>query len=137
SVKRQLQLALTKKEFTLYYEPRLNTANGFFSSIQAITVWNNPKRGELWPADFLPMMEEAAMVRYFTLWMLRSALHDAQIWHRKGYKFRMSLNIIFSDKLADKLDSSVLSFLLNEIKSSSVPSMMFSLEISEKALMNA
>lgn len=131
SVKRQLQEALAQNEFVLHYQPRLNTANGYFTSLEVIPLWNHPRRGSISFAQAMPMFEEASMVQYFSMWMVRHALNDAEKWFKKGYKFRISLNI----SLADKLDSRVLAYILREVRAHTMSSGLFSLEVSEAALL--
>lgn len=131
SVKRQLQDAMTKHELKLFYEPRLNTATGYFSSLEVVPVWEHPRRGQLGLAEFLPMLQEAAMVQYFAMWMIRRALEDAHEWHKKGYKFRISLKV----SLTDKVDPRVLSFLMKEVQVHPMESGLFNIEVIEKALL--
>ncbi|RUO63389.1 EAL domain, c-di-GMP-specific phosphodiesterase class I (or its enzymatically inactive variant) [Pseudidiomarina planktonica] len=133
SVKRQLQEALAKNEFVLHYQPRLNTANGYFTSLEVIPLWNHPRRGMISFAEAMPILEEASMVQYFSMWLVRHALHDAEAWFKKGYKFRISLNI----SLTDKLDAKVLAYILREVRAHTMASGLFSLEVSEAALVNA
>lgn len=133
SVKRQLQEALANNEFVLHYQPRLNTANGYFTSLEVIPMWDHPRRGLISFAQAMPILEEASMVQYFSMWLVRHALKDAESWFKKGYKFRISLNI----SLADKLDPKVLAYILHEVRAHTMASGLFSLEVSEAALVSA
>lgn len=133
SVKRQLQEALANHEFVLRYQPRLNTVDGYFASLEVIPLWEHPRRGTIALSEAMPILEEASMVQYFSLWLARKALDDAKRWFKKGYKFRISLNI----SLTDKLDSRVLAFILQEVRTHAVARGFLSLEVSEVALVAA
>lgn len=130
---RQVQLALSNNEFSLCYQPRLNTNTGFFASLEAMVCWNHPKRGKLWFDDFSPMLEEESMLQYFTLWTVRETFADVETWLAKGYKFRLSLNIT----LNDVLNSTILAYIIAEIKRRPMLANVFSIEISERALVRS
>lgn len=54
----ELDDALEKRQFVVYYQPQYNHANGTLIGAEALARWQHPDRGLLSPGVFIPAMEE-------------------------------------------------------------------------------
>ena len=50
----RLRDAVDAKQFVLHYQPQVNIATGRVESVEALLRWNDPERGLIPPAQFLP-----------------------------------------------------------------------------------
>jgi diguanylate cyclase (GGDEF)-like protein len=54
--------ALVNKEFELHYQPLVNLQTNEVNGFEALLRWNNPARGLVSPADFIPIAEETGLI---------------------------------------------------------------------------
>jgi EAL domain-containing protein (putative c-di-GMP-specific phosphodiesterase class I) len=75
-----LQGALTRNEFELYYQPQIDLISDSVSGFEALLRWNHPVRGVVSPLDFIPVAEETGMIGAIGEWVLRMACFEAENW---------------------------------------------------------
>jgi EAL domain-containing protein (putative c-di-GMP-specific phosphodiesterase class I) len=75
-----LRRALRAEEFTIHYQPIIDTRRGGASCCEALVRWRHPRRGMVSPADFIPIAEETGLIIEIGEWVLRQACHDAMSW---------------------------------------------------------
>jgi diguanylate cyclase (GGDEF)-like protein/PAS domain S-box-containing protein len=84
ALEHRLRSALDNQQYTLYYQPKINIANGRLEGVEALLRWNDPERGLVSPAEFLPILESTGMIVTVGEWALRQAASDCQRWQRAG-----------------------------------------------------
>jgi EAL domain-containing protein (putative c-di-GMP-specific phosphodiesterase class I) len=72
-----LRRALSAQEFTIHYQPIIDTRRGGASCCEALVRWRHPERGMVSPAHFIPLAEETGLIIEIGEWVLRQACHDA------------------------------------------------------------
>jgi len=75
-----LRKAITNGEFEVYYQPILYLQTGKVSGLEALLRWNHPERGQISPADFIPLAEETGLILPLGEWVLRTACMHAAQW---------------------------------------------------------
>src|SRR4029079_7058241 len=58
----ELNEALERNEFTLFYQPVVATANGRVSGFEALIRWKHPIRGMVPPIEFIPLAERSGQI---------------------------------------------------------------------------
>ena len=76
--------ALETESFTLAYQPVLSTASGEVVGVEALMRWNHPSRGNVSPAEFIPMAEASGQIVDMGLWALRTACRQQRQWRRSN-----------------------------------------------------
>ena len=75
-----LQGALARNEFELYYQPQVDLTSDSVSGFEALLRWNYPVRGLVSPLDFIPVAEETGLIGAIGEWALRAACFEAENW---------------------------------------------------------
>jgi diguanylate cyclase (GGDEF)-like protein len=89
-----LRQALEHNEFTLHYQPKVDLTTKHIVGLEALIRWNNATLGNVSPAEFIPIAEEAGLIIAIGEWVLRSACKQLAIWRKLGAtQLVMSVNI--------------------------------------------
>jgi diguanylate cyclase (GGDEF)-like protein/PAS domain S-box-containing protein len=89
-----LHEALDKKQFVLYYQPKMNLLSGKLTGAEALIRWNDPRSGLVPPGKFIPMLEETGLIHEVGGWALRQAIADYLRWRSLGLSaVRIAVNV--------------------------------------------
>ncbi len=83
-LERDLHRALDQGQFYLHYQPIMDLATGAFVSAEALIRWHHPRRGEVSPAEFIPLAEETGIIAEIGEWVLRESVACFQRWRAAG-----------------------------------------------------
>ena len=125
-----MRRAATDNELELYFQPKIALEDGSICGAEALLRWTHPELGEIPPAEFVPLAENAGNVGMLTEWVLRKSIAQARNWRESGLELPVAVNLSGRDLLNDKLPYLLMQILReNEVDASSLV-----LEITEEAL---
>ena len=75
-----LQNAIVRGEFELYYQPLVSLIANRIIGFEALLRWHHPTRGLVSPMEFIPVSEETGMIVTIGEWVLRTACIEAATW---------------------------------------------------------
>lgn len=76
----ELRDALKNDQLNLVYQPIVDTRTHRVVSLEALARWTHPELGEIPPAVFIPIAEEANLIGALGDWVLRRACEQAASW---------------------------------------------------------
>lgn len=76
-----LRAALENEEFHLLYQPVVQAGTGALTGFEALLRWTHPEFGNVSPAKFVPLAEEARLIAPIGEWVLRAACMEAAQWN--------------------------------------------------------
>jgi len=85
-----LREALGAGQLSLVYQPLVDTRTGAITACEALVRWRHPVRGDLSPAEFIPLAEETGLVSLLGEWALEEACREAARWPRD---LRVAVNV--------------------------------------------
>ena len=88
-----LQTALERHEFELYYQPKVALATGAIVGFEALARWPHKERGFVPPDMFITAMEQTGLIYDFSCWVLRTALEQCTRWRRLGWDIQGAVNL--------------------------------------------
>ena len=128
----RLRTALQRKQFQLYFQPQVQE-EGAVRGAEALLRWNDPERGPVSPAEFIPVAEETGVIVSIGRWVLQSACEQLRRWQEipAMRTLRLSVNISAKQFGSD----SFVSELVEQVRASEVNPALLELELTESVLL--
>ncbi|MGH0036690.1 MAG: putative bifunctional diguanylate cyclase/phosphodiesterase [Myxococcota bacterium] len=93
-LERRLRAAVAANALTLSYQPIRCGRSGRTTGVEALLRWTDPELGDISPAEFVPVAEDADLIVPIGQWVIRTACLQARAWQDAGYApIRMSVNL--------------------------------------------
>lgn len=80
SIELDLRAALEGEELDLHYQPIISCADGSVVGVEALLRWHHPLYGNMPPAEFIPVAENAGLLPAIGEWVLDRSMTDAKLW---------------------------------------------------------
>lgn len=81
----------------LVYQPKVSLTSGQTVSLEALIRWCHPERGELSPAEFLPVAHFTSLMHRLTDWVVNEAVRQLTVWSVRLPLLPVSVNVSVSD----------------------------------------
>ena len=128
-----LRDALRLDQFVLHYQPKLNLNTGRIRGVEALLRWNRPGYGLVYPAQFVPIMEETGMVVRAGDWIIDAACRQIAAWSREHVcDVRVAVNVSSRQFVEGDLEGAIRTSLARH----RIDPSLLELELTESALMS-
>lgn len=132
TMENSLRYALKRNEFTVFYQPQVNTASGQITGMEALVRWLHPDRGLVGPVEFIPLAEDTGLIIPIGEWVLHTACAQNKAWQESGLQpVRVTVNISACQFQQQNLVNTV----AQALKQTGLDPQWLELEITESALM--
>ena len=131
SLRTDLQHAEESGQLCLAYQPIVRIDTGYRHGVEALLRWNHPARGQLSPADFIPLAEETEAIVGIGAWVIRESLAEVARWRADSPELGLSINVS-ARQIADPRLPAVITAALEQ---SGFPAEALTVEITESMLM--
>lgn len=85
AMEHELHLAITRNQFSVYYQPRVDLRDGRLLGAEALLRWNHPVLGSVSPTIFIPLAEDVGLIETIGPWVLRQVCAQLAAWQAAGY----------------------------------------------------
>ena len=98
-----LSTAIKAEEIQVWYQPQVDFITGKINGAEALCRWEHPTLGWISPGEFIPVLEEAGLIRELDYYVWECVCKDLQKWNSKGVHRTVSVNLSRSD-ISDVID---------------------------------
>lgn len=89
-----LRKALSRGEFVLHYQPRVDVLTGAVKGMEALVRWQKPDGRLVAPGEFIVLAEETGLIVPLGEWVLEEACRQTRFWTGQGLgEPRVSVNL--------------------------------------------
>jgi diguanylate cyclase (GGDEF)-like protein/PAS domain S-box-containing protein len=111
SLTTRLRHAVERGELRLHWQPIVSPADGRLHAVEALVRWQDPVRGLVAPAEFIPIAEETGLIEEIGAWVVDAIAHQRAAWRAQGADPRVHLNVsprelrysYFADRMLDRI----------------------------------
>ncbi len=126
----ELRRGLDRGEFACHYQPQMDVLTNEVPAVEALLRWQHPERGLIPAGQFLPMLEQTALIRPVADFVLATSLAQLRAWDKTGLQLRMSVNLSATNLMDRALPLKVAQML----SAHQIPADRLTLEITETVL---
>ena len=87
-----LRLALSDRQFVVYYQPIIELATGMICKAEALIRWQHPVNGLTLPSSFIPIAEETGLITEIGDFVFTEVAAQTNQWRMLRPDFQISLN---------------------------------------------
>ena len=127
-----LYRAFDQDEFVIYYQPQINISTGIVTGVEALSRWQHPELGLVFPDNFISRIEDLGLMDRFCWITAERALNEVrQFSSISGYLPRLAINVSVSSLRDLKFPD----IFMNLARKYDFPAESIVLEITESGLM--
>jgi EAL domain-containing protein (putative c-di-GMP-specific phosphodiesterase class I)/GGDEF domain-containing protein len=119
------------EQLRLVFQPRVDLGTRACIGAEALLRWSHPSLGEVSPGEFIPIVEQTALARPTTAWVLDTGLAQLGAWCAAGRHIPLSINVSTTNLDERDFAATVQLYLLKHRVSPD----MLELEVTESAVM--
>lgn len=127
----ELQHAIENGDFVLNFQPKIDSGTLRVSGVEALLRWIHPSLGPIPPGKFIPIAEEAGLMRALGKVVVEQALAQCHKWRAQGLDLPIAVNV----SAAQFDDPAFASDFLALLAKHKVPPALLEIEITETMLM--
>jgi diguanylate cyclase (GGDEF)-like protein len=90
TIELDLRAAIETDMLCLNYQPIISSHSGEIVGVEALLRWRHPVHGDMSPATFIPIAENAGLLPSLGEWVLRQAMRDWRRWQHLEVSVNLS-----------------------------------------------
>jgi EAL domain-containing protein (putative c-di-GMP-specific phosphodiesterase class I) len=131
SLEAGLREAVLKGQFLLHYQAQVNETH-HVSGVEALVRWQDPLRGMVPPAEFIPLAEETGLILPLGSWVLETACLQLARWAHQPARAQLTMAVNVSARQFHQSD--FVERVLETLKRTGAPAHRLKLELTESLL---
>jgi diguanylate cyclase (GGDEF)-like protein/PAS domain S-box-containing protein len=127
----ELRRAIEADQLFLNYQPKVDVKTRSIVGAEALLRWRHPRRGLVPPGEFIPLAEQARVIKPLTWWVLGEAVKQCRAWEKDGPALEVAVNL----SARSLHDPRLLERVTDLLSTHEVPPRRLQLEVTESAVM--
>jgi diguanylate cyclase (GGDEF)-like protein len=134
TAERRLREAIENGEFQIRYQPVVSLWTRRLVGVEAVLRWEDPTRGSISPADFLPALEDTGLIVPVGRWLLHEACAQSHAWSTQ-FPGRPPLQVTVTVSPREVSQSDFVDQLHNALADTGAAAETMMIEIDERSLL--
>ncbi|MBL0121787.1 MAG: EAL domain-containing protein [Betaproteobacteria bacterium] len=88
----ELRLALHDGQLSVHYQPQVDRERRI-TGCEALVRWQHPRRGLVWPEEFIVVAEDAGLIQQLGAWVLETACMQLVAWSAQPDKAHLTIAV--------------------------------------------
>ncbi len=119
--------ALAQKQLIFHFQPKVNIATGNIIGVEALSRWQHPTDGLLYPDQFIDLIEHSGRVQEFGRYIIAMAIERLATWQNQGVHLPIAINL----SPYNLLDPELVNFIKSLLRSYNVSPGQLEVELTE------
>ena len=133
SIETELRRALDKDQLQLFYQPLINLKSGQVAGFEALARWTHEDRGEISPAEFIPVAEESGLILHLGRWAMDTAATTLAAWDAKAGE-KLPLYVAVNLSAIQVARDDIAGMVESTLKTSGLAGERLTLELTESSI---
>lgn len=129
-----LRDAISRHEFVLYYQPKVNLKTNRIEQVEALIRWNHPEKGLILPDQFIYVAESSGLIIQIGEWVIDQSLQQYSAWQNNGNAEQIK-NIAINISSHQFNQPNFVDNIFKKLKQHNIPGNAISLELTESAML--
>ena len=129
-----LRRAVERQELRLAYQPIVRLEDRSIAGFEALLRWDHPRRGQIPPADFIPVAENCGLIVPLGLFAMQQAADDLAMWQKQIGEVPLSVSVNLSSRQLIRRD--LVSDVRSVVARANIKPRCFRLELTESLVMD-
>lgn len=132
-ITQEMQKALEREEFLVYFQPKYNTQTKSPYGAEALVRWNHPERGMISPGVFIPIFEKNGFIGNLDYYVWEKVCQYLKKWQEEGINpAPVSVNV----SRAELSNPNVAEMIIQLVEKYQIAPKILNLELTESAYMD-
>ncbi len=132
-LEQELRIALKSAQFVAYYQPRVDMISGEVVGAEALIRWQHPRRGLIFPKDFIQVAEDTGLIVELGAWMISAVTEQQAAWSRAGIS---TVPVAVNLSAPQFEHGNILKTIADALAASGIPGDRLEVELTESAIVN-
>ncbi len=128
---RDLRVAVTERQFDLFFQPKVDLQSRQVVGAESLVRWHHPVRGLFDAEGFIHLAEQTDLIHQITEYVMEEALAAAAMWHYRGWRIGVAVNM----SARSLLDESLVERVAARLERHGVEPALLTIEITETSVM--
>ncbi|WP_020677113.1 putative bifunctional diguanylate cyclase/phosphodiesterase [Geopsychrobacter electrodiphilus] len=132
SLERDLHRAIEDEQFSVFFQPKVNSSSSQIVGLEALIRWRHPIRGLIYPDQFIPLAETSKQIIQIDNWVLRTTCAEIRRWREQGLPpVPVSVNI----SVVQIEQPNFVQGILSTLAEFGIPGHLIEIEVTESGIM--
>ena len=113
--------------FSLVYQPQVYSHSYRLHGAEALLRYHSPRRGNVSPLEFVPILEQSKLICQVGRWVLECALAQCRQWREFMPDFCISVNMSYTQLC----DAAIVEYVRKAVRESGLPGNALTIEVTE------
>ena len=127
-----LKQAIENDKLTIQFQPQIDLQTNRICGAEALCRWNHPTQGFISPEIFIPMAEDAGLIKALTNRVLEAVVRHYNEWKAQGMDIRLAINL----SMGNLVDADLITRIEQIIENQEMEAQSLKLEITESMIMS-